>query len=234
MELSVSMEFPDASALWAVAPAILVLVAIAAFLRVVMGRLGADTYEWAKRAVRRDPDVETKALVAQDQDWDTRKIVWMWIQWPVFMLIVIVLARLPGLIMPPVLWHIMESLIYAYFAWTNAQHWMTIDLFERFHSDGRAIVWGQNSDRRRATKRSMMKVNIVSFVVLTLVTFGEMRADRTVAEKYCLSDLPAEYHRVIYSFARGVPQDQITDEQLRDFMRSAKANALVEEDLCKR
>ena len=234
MNSSVFVELPDASTLWSAAPAILAIIAISAFLRVVMSKLGADSYEWAKRAVRRDPDVKSKDLVTESQDWDTRKIVWMWVQWPPIMFLVVLLARLPGLIMPPVLWHLMECLIYGYFCWRNVEDWTSINLFERIHPDGRAIVWGQNSDRRRATKRRMMKVNIVVFLVLILTTLGEIHADRTVAEKYCLPDLPGTYHRTLYSIVHGIPEADITDEQLRDLMRSARANILVKEGLCKR
>lgn len=234
MEFSASFELPDASALWDTAPALVFIVAIITFVRVVTAKLGADTYEWAKRAVRRDPDAEKKEIVSAGGDWDTRKIVSMWLQWPLAMAFVVVLARLPGLFMPPVMWHFMEALIYGYILWRNLEHWTSIDLFERLHPNGRTLIWGENSNRRRATKRRMMRVNMVFFVVLLFLTVGEMRADRTVAEKYCLSDLPAKYHKLIHSYVRRVPLDHITDEQMRDLLRSERANALVKEGLCKR
>ena len=226
------MTFPDTSSLWAYAAVLVLLLTIGPFLKEFMRRAGADSYEWVRRAVRRDQAHEDE--VGDEEDWSRRRIVFTWIQWPITMFLVVMIVKLPELFMPPVLWHTMEALFFAYIGCTNLYHWFVIDTFERTVPDGRKIIWGKYDSRKRLTKRRLMISTIVLCAIVTAMTLGERNVYRGLAKNYCLSDLPSGYSRYIFAFTSDIPVSEISDEQLRDMMRNAEANEQVKDGLCKR
>lgn len=226
------MKFPEASSLWTYAAVFFLLLVIAPFLREFMRKAGADSYEWVRRAVRRDQAFDDE--VGDEEDWSRRKVVLTWIQWPIAMIVVVVMIKLPELVMPPVLWHTMEALFFAYIGWTNLYHWFVIDTFERTVPNGRKIIWGKYDSRKRSTKRHLMVSAIMLSVILTAMTLGERNVYQELARNYCLSDLPSEFSRYMFSFTKDIPANEVSDEKLRDLMRNAEANEQVEAGLCRR
>ena len=222
----------NTSSLWAYAPALILLFLIGPFLNGFMRRAGADSYEWVRRAVRRDQPHENEA--GNKEDWSKKQVVLTWIQWPIAMTILVAIVKLPELFMPPLVWHTMEAVSFAYLGLTNLYHWVVIDTFERSVPNGREIIWGKYYSRKRSTKRRLMISTIVLCLVLTIMTLGERSVDQTLARNFCLSDLPNELHRYVFSFRRDIPANEISDEQLRDMMRSAEANEQVKGGFCKR
>ena len=226
------MKFPDTSSLWAYVAVFFLLLVIGPFLKEFMKRAGSDSYEWVRRAVRRDQALEDE--VGNEEDWSKKQVVLTWIKWPIAMIVVVIIVKLPELFMPPVLWHTMEALFFAYVGLTNLYHWFVIDTFERTVPDGRKIIWGKYDSRKRSTKRRMLISTIVLYVILTAMTLGERNVYRELARNYCLSDLPSNYSRYIFSFTRNISVNEISDEELRDLMRNAEANEQVRDGFCKR
>lgn len=226
------MTLPDTSSLWAYAAVLILLLTIGPFLKEFMRRAGADSYKWVRRAVRKDPAHED--AVGDEEDWSRRQVVLTWIQWPIVMFLVIMIVKLPELFMPPVLWHTMEALFFAYIGCTNLYHWFVIDTFERTVPDGRKIIWGKYYSRKRSTKRCLMVSSIVLYATVTAMSLGDRNVYRELARNYCLSDLPSGYSKYIFSFTRDIPLSEVSDEQLRDMMRNAEANEQVKDGLCKR
>ena len=224
------MTFPDTSSLWAYVAALGLLLSIGSFLKEFMRRAGADSYEWVRRAARENQTQRDEP--ADDEDWSRRQVVLTWLGWSLGMMFVVMIVKLPELFMPPVMWYTMETLFFAYIGCINAYHWFVIDTFERTVPEGRKIIWGKNESRKRTSKTYLMLSNIVLSVVLTTGTLGERNVYRELARNYCLSDLPSEYSKYIYSFMRDIPASEISDELLRDMMRNAEANEQVKDGFC--
>lgn len=228
------MKLPDISSITEYAVAIILLLLVAPFVREFMKRAGADSYDWVRKAVSSNNKDENERDIDQEQDWDTKRIILVWVQWVIIMLIFVIFMKLPELFMPPVVWYSMEILMFIYLACMNAYHWAVLDTFERFRPNGREVIWGKYGIRRRATKMRMMKINILFLLILILMTLGERNVTRTIANNYCLSDLPSTLDKFVHSFRAGVPIKEISEEQLRNIMRTSEANEQVEEGLCKR
>ena len=79
-----------------------------------------------------------------------------------------------------------------------------------------------------------MIANIVFCSVFIIMTLSERNVYQSLASNYCLRDLPSAYDRYIYSFTRNIPIDEISDQVLRDMMRSEEANEQVRDGFCKR
>ena len=220
--------------LWKYAILFLVLLVVVPFFNGFMRKAGADSYDWVRRAVSKSRQIQKEPDVAEEQDWTTKTVLTIWVQWVIGMPLLIGFIRLPELLMPLVLWYSMEILLFMYIGGRNVYHWVMIDSFERFIPNGREAIWGTHGTRKRKTKRQMMIVNVVLSVVLILMTLGERDVARRIASNYCLSDVPSLVDKFVYSFRTGTPIEEIGEEQLRDMLRSTEANEQVAEGACSR
>ncbi|MXY90097.1 MAG: hypothetical protein F4Y89_06090 [Gammaproteobacteria bacterium] len=223
----------------------LVLTVIAVVLTIVVinfVNLGSkDVYDVVKTKLRKEfsrkeATAESNGSTITDyaEDWSKNRAALELLKWFIGLCILFIIIKLPYTFMRPVFWNTAEILLYYYVLAMNLFAIITLGIMKYLFPNFAKEVLASYGSRKNKVK-TLMSYAIIGFLVILLTeAMNDRYIYKSLAQQYCLSDMPGLTDRYIASLRLGIPVSEVLDEQVRDSMRNPLAEELISSETCSR